>query len=399
MRPRGYLYSPPEGYFDLPMLWPFSASALTAGQNYLNQQVPIYAGYGDFVLRRVVGLDRVLNNGRFSPFTVGQFQIRDAQGRYLEEVPQYVGKGGPGTLFENAAQLAVVPELLFRENTQIKFDLTNAGPAFDPNGTTNYGAQLAFHGVRRLKGKSPYPASYRYHPKTYAYVFPVNLQAQTSPLTTVTQSLAIVNYDFELWELRLLYAQCATVTIGGAEGQGLLVVTAVQGGPAGNAISVVINAVASATPITISVTGNVITVSVSTTTPAGTATTYAVAQALNSNPLSAALVTSVGTPAPPYGTPVPSTPTGTFHLSGGGSALSTNDPWSLLQIYDQNGVGVYYSPVVDLYVNRLSYYLNGAFVPPLVYQQNTQLKVDMQSLLINPATALLHLIGRQRIPC
>jgi len=394
---RQYLYSPPRGYYDLPMLWSFDGSVLTDGVNALNQQVPIYAGYGDFILRRSLGFDRVLAHaGGFSG--TGQFQVRDAQGRYLQQIPQYVNIGGPGSLLQNAAQHAVINELSFRENTQIKFDLYNVLRATDPGGTTHYSAQLGFHGVRRLKGSSPYVAGYRYRPKTYIYVFPVNLQAQTAPLTTVTTALPIVNYDFELWDLRLIYEGNASFTATG-EGQGVLTCTAVQSGPAGDSIEVIIQTAVSSTPITVSVTGNTITVTLGTLAPATLETTYAVAQALNSNPLSSSLITSVGTPVPPYSTPIPSCPTGTFPLTGGGGALSGNVPGALMQVYDQNGVGVFYSPVVDLFVNRLSYYLNGAFVPPIVYQQNTQLKVDMQSLLVSAATAQLHLFGRQRIPC
>lgn len=403
---RSYLYSPPEGYYDLPMLWPFSANGLTLNANYLNQQVPVYAGYGDFILRRIVGLDRVLNDGRRGTvLTVGQFQFRDSQGRSLEEVPQYVGTGGPGGLENNAAQLAIVPELLYRENTAIRFDLYNLAPAFDPNGTTNFSAQLAFHGVRRMRGVSPYVAGYRYRPKTYWFVGQLTLPAQTSPLTTTTVGFPIVNYDFEFWELRLVYVLNAFYNQPQIEGFGVFNVTAVQPGPAGNGITLVINGLpptpAPNLPLTVTVTGTTITVELGTDSSGNISNCNQVGNAMNATPACAALVSVYAPFTQPLG-PGPiedSILTGTFDLAGGGEALSTNSPWSLLQIYDQNSVGLFYSPTVDLFVNRLSYYLNGAAVPPVVYRQNTQIKVDVQSLLEQPATAYFYFVGRQRIPC
>ena len=102
------LYTPPAGYYDLPMTWLYDGSGLTDGTVALpNQQVPILAGYGDFILRRVVGLNNLLNAGS------GQFQIRDSLGRYLQSVPQYVGKGGVGQIKGNAADMAISPEVLY----------------------------------------------------------------------------------------------------------------------------------------------------------------------------------------------------------------------------------------------------------------------------------------------
>lgn len=407
MAGRNYLYTPPEGYYDIPMLWPFSVNGFTTGQNYLNQQVPIYAGYGDFILRRIVGIDRVLNNGEVAPnLTVGQFQFRDSQGRYLEEVPQYRGTGNRGGLELNTAQLAIIPELLFRENTAIRFDLYNVVPWSDPNETTTFSAQLAFHGVRRFKGVSPYIAGYKYRPKPYIFLGQVTLAAQTSPLTTTTVGFPIVNYDFEFWELRLVYVLNAFYNQAPGEGLGVFNVTAVEPGPAGNNIVLVINGLppspAPNLPLTVTVQGTTITVQLGTDSASNISNCNQVGNLMNATPGCAALVSVYAPPAPtPPGGGVieDAITTGTFDLAGGGETLNSNDPWSLLQIYDQNGVGMFYSPTVDLYVNRLSYYLNGAAVPPMVYRQNTQIKVDIQSLLEQPATAMFYFVGRQRIPC
>src|SRR5271166_6375179 len=163
------LYSPPPGYYDLPFTWVYDASALTDGQNFLNQQVKIFAGYGDFILRRIVGLDRVLSNAAAVPGQVnppGQFHIRDARGRYLQQFPQYINVGGPGAT-QNARDIAIVPESMYRENTGINFDLYDVLRATDLSGSTHNSAQIGFQGVRRVQGTSPLTPKYRYRPKYF----------------------------------------------------------------------------------------------------------------------------------------------------------------------------------------------------------------------------------------
>ena len=49
-------YTPPRGAYDQPFTWVFDATALTDGRDALNQFVYIQGGWGDFILRRVVGV-------------------------------------------------------------------------------------------------------------------------------------------------------------------------------------------------------------------------------------------------------------------------------------------------------------------------------------------------------
>ena len=82
-RRKPILYEPPPGYYDLPFTWAYDASALTIGQNYPNQYIYMLGGYGDFICRRMVGLNRLLSTA------TGQFQIKDGQNNYLQSDPVY----------------------------------------------------------------------------------------------------------------------------------------------------------------------------------------------------------------------------------------------------------------------------------------------------------------------
>ena len=319
-----HLYQPPPGYYDLPMTWLYDASALTDSTNgYVplsNQHVTVMAGYGDFILRRIVGLNNILSKTGFPLGFPGDglFQVRDALGRYLQSVPQYVGNSGVGygTLQDVAADIAVVPELFFRENSQIYFDLVNIRRTPDYSGFSYNGAQLAFQGVRRLKGISPFDPTYNYNLKTYTYVKSLTLPVTTSNQTAIPTQFAItpvVDYDFELHQIQIVYS-----------------------------------------------------------TPAGV------------------LIPQI---VPPY--------TGTASV-----------PLSLVLLFDQFQVATSYSsatiqgaaggpaPMPDLYMNGLSYYGNGAIVPPLLYRRDSQIRMQVFSLVgSSPVKMVINYVGKQRIPC
>jgi len=107
--PSRALYTPPEGYQDFPFTWAFDGSALTDGTNALNQFVYIQGGWGDFIMRRCVGLASVVNP------VGGSFQLRDAQKRPLSSDPVLIGSINDDLAFPN--------ELLYPETSVIGFDL------------------------------------------------------------------------------------------------------------------------------------------------------------------------------------------------------------------------------------------------------------------------------------
>jgi len=70
-------------------------------------------------------------------------------------------------------------------------------------------------------------------------------------------------------------------------------------------------------------------------------------------------------------------------------------------ILDMNRNSIMSKPALDVFINELSYYGNGALVPPLFYQKNSQFRMDFYSLLGSadiPVNAELQLIGIQRYP-
>jgi hypothetical protein len=99
------LYSPPEGSYDQPFVWVYNATGIVAGQDLLNQQVPMNQKTGDFVMRRVVGLASIVT---------GQFQLRDEQGSYIEQSPVKPTAND---------DLAIVPEITYPWDGSIRFDL------------------------------------------------------------------------------------------------------------------------------------------------------------------------------------------------------------------------------------------------------------------------------------
>jgi len=105
------MYSPPEGYEDFPFLYVFdgAAAGLVNGTTSLNNFIYIQSGWGDFIMRRVVGLASVINP------TGGSFQIRDSQNRPLSSDPVLIG-----TVNDDLAFPVEVP---YPETTKISFDL------------------------------------------------------------------------------------------------------------------------------------------------------------------------------------------------------------------------------------------------------------------------------------
>lgn len=81
---RTKLYSPPPGSYDMPYTWIYNLGSTPAdGQDLLNQFVYMQGGLGDFVLRRVAGLCRVLEPG------VGQYRLYDRQRTPLQASPVF----------------------------------------------------------------------------------------------------------------------------------------------------------------------------------------------------------------------------------------------------------------------------------------------------------------------
>jgi hypothetical protein len=179
------LYTPPPGFYDLPYTYAFNASNLVNGNNYPNQQVYIQGGYGDFGVRRVVGLNKILAaNG------TGSFQLmRASQGVYQSSNPVQA---------PNTPELAIVPEEWYPETGQIGFDLFGISLPANPAA-----AQIAFQGSRRLPGSNPL-IGYKADPKTFTYIVTASLTTLASANVPVITYTPIDNYDFLLYQVIIL---------------------------------------------------------------------------------------------------------------------------------------------------------------------------------------------------
>jgi hypothetical protein len=184
-------YTPPSGTYDAPFTWVFDGSGLTDGSNALNQIVSVYAGYGDFVMRRVVGLQNVLNAAG------GQFQIYDASLDVLQHVPlNFQAANSP-------YDSAIIPEELYQENSRIQLDLYKVLRNIT-NGVSQ--AFVGFQGIRRKPGKRIQP-NYNYFPKTLTYTVQATVN-QLGAANILNQAPIAVfqtidNYDFDLSQIIL----------------------------------------------------------------------------------------------------------------------------------------------------------------------------------------------------
>ena len=387
-------YTPPPGYYDLPFTWAFDASIFTNGSSPLGSSIYLLGGYGDFLLRRVVGLNRILAaNG------TGMFQIsRKFRNVYLSSDPVQA---------PNTPEFAVAPEELYLETGKIWFDLYGISL---PNPSVT--AQLAFQGVRRMQGHIPTRAIS--FPKTYTYQVAAALQngIGSAPVTTFTK---IVDYDFELYQIILIQQNNAELLVGSAPGLvrarknvrfGLggntFLFVANQPGPAGALISVAIfDQLPATVPFQITVAGNAISVQLGSNVNGilPTMTADFVTAALNANSAVSSLVTvySLGN-----GGQAGETPGGLPAFLAGGTLAPITTPISALTVYDSNKVAISNAPILDIFYNGGpgSPYVNGAIVPPLLYPKDSVLEIDFTSLTNSvPTTVVAYLVGRQLIPC
>jgi hypothetical protein len=182
------LYTPPIGYYDKPWSYVFDGSNLVNGTSPPNQFVYVEGGgLGDFFLRRVVGIDRVVNVG-----ASGQFQMRDQLLNYVQDDRLFIANGG---------ELVITPELRYPQTTALRFDLYNVLKAA-------IGPQVAFQGTRRIVGSPSTSECQVYKPKLYWYTLTVTF---TSPAAAAPQPIfqKIDNYGFDLYAIYITYQGAA----------------------------------------------------------------------------------------------------------------------------------------------------------------------------------------------
>jgi hypothetical protein len=385
-------YSTPPGTYDMPFTWCYDASALTDGTAYPNQYVYLQGGYGDFILRRIVGLSRILDP------TTGQYQIRDNYNNYIEQAPLF------GV---SADDIGLAPELRYQELGAIKFDLgTILRPSLQP-----LTSQIAFQGARRMKGAWAKRPGYKADPKTFTYILPATISGLAGASTPVRVSQTMDNYDFELYNIILTQQNNASLYLQQPDASAILIFVAVASGPSAITIDVE-NTGAPNLPNSVTVVGSAITVQGATDAlgnPSPAQSGNAILALYNANPAALALASlsvqlGINTLPTTFG-PVPLGP------ASAGKAITT--PISSLWLYDSNKVQTSNAPVLDIFMDggqqatfntpSMTPYGNGCVSPPLFYPKETVINVDVYSQVTDPTLLpvglLIHLVGRKYYPC
>jgi hypothetical protein len=387
-KPSSRLYTPPPGFYDVPFTWAYDASQLTPGLAYPNQY--LYLQNQAFVLRRIVGLSRILN-----PAT-GQYQIRDNDNNNIEQFPVF------GV---SADDIGLAPELIYEPTGAIKFDLG----IIDLPGVPSTG-QVAFQGVKRLKGSPPNNPTYKATPKTFTFILAAPVNPPIGSFVTVRQP--ITDYDFELHQIILLYSPIAAASQLYGDDESVLLVTAVTPGAAGNNIVMEFDAGSpfpANQPESVSVVGNVIKYVPATNNlgqviynPPTQGTNLQLLNAFAASPAASALVTVALHSGPITASGWGKIPSPGNLGGGSGGGLVPVDPISALWLYDSNKIQVSNAPVMDIYMDGGpgGVYKNGAIVPPLWYPKDSQIQIDVYSELPSGSAELtILLVGKKYYPC
>lgn len=371
------LYSPPEGYIDLPFTWAYDGSGLTNGLNYLNQNVYLLGGYGDFIMRRVVGLDRLLTAG------AGLYQLKDRNNKEFQSLPVIV---------DGSSELMIVPEQPYPETGLIRFDLYDIQkPAVAAS------AQLAFQGVRRIKSSAP-PIKGKVDPRTFTYIMTADLSGVTAG-GIIRGRVQVVDYPFLLEQL-MVFTETQYTAMFAEEASSTLVFAAAQLGASGNQISVTLDAVAPNQALSIVVSGNDITIFSATDGVSGPVTTGSQLLALyNATPAAINLATLTVTGGGSI-LPVLSGTAETNTLSGGGVLNQITTPQVAMTLFDDNKVATSNIPILDIFYDGSPRGVldNGAVVTPLPYRKDSQIYIDF-TLLADPVVVVVYLVGKQIYPC
>ena len=400
------LYSPPSGSYDMPYSWIYNLGATPPdGSDLLNQFVYIQGGQGDFVMRRIVGLSRVLEPYGMGgpPVTAGRYRIYDRNNTPLQASPLYGWMSGGGNTEQD---IGIVPEEFYKATGRIGFDLYRIQRfAGSPNAS-----QVAFQGVRRIQGPYQRQPNYRAKPRTFTYQM-TQIINDVFPAGPFTQRVKIDDYDFELYNIMIFIDQNAFQFNGGEGCEALFTIAALPG--VALTLEIIIPAAINQ-PFSLNVVGNAVTVNIATNgLGVGTTTAGDLLTAWNSTPAALALATLAFTGSPLSGIcALALTPIGPGLF---GSPLT--DTVASLWIYDQNRVPISSAPMLDIYCdggpevpivngfrfNNAPIYSDGALVPPLFYRKDSQIQIDfysqIETQITPPVTMHVYLVGKQYYPC
>lgn len=405
------LYSPPPGTYDMPYSWIYNlGSTPPDGNDLLNQFVYVQGGQGDFILRRIAGLSRVLEPYLMGgpPVTAGRYQIYDRYHAPLQASPIFGWMNNGGNIEQD---LGIVPESPYPQTGRIGFDLYRIQRfATSPNAS-----QVAFQGVRRITGPYQRQPNYRSKPRSYIYQM-AQVLSDPFPAGPFVQRLKINDYDFELFNIYILIDQ-NVFTLGPGEATAELIFSANPG--VTFTLQITSPSPLANQPFIFTVVPGVsVTVQLQTDAFGGLVTTgIDFVNAWNANPdaVAMAAVTAKGISAGDF---CPTTGLVTIGPGLYGSPLT--DTVAALWIYDQNRVPISSAPMLDIFCdgapevpivngfrntgpNAGSLYSDGAIVPPLFYRKDSQIQIDfysqIETQIVPPVTMRVFLVGKQHYPC
>ena len=405
-----YDYETPAGSGDIFYTYVYNPAqnGLINGNTYT--YLPIQVQDGDFALRVWAGANSVLasplSTANLAVNLWGLIQLYDYRSRLFFDTPSAAFS------FSNTGT-AVVPEKVYLDNSAIRFDLINVELLKDVTGVVPV-SQLAFHGVRRIKGRQsdPTPSPYRYKEVDFSIPFSFTLAGNgtaAGPGQLTQYTVQIQDFDFEL--RRIEY--CASDS-----GEPVILQNGDIGsisffGVPGTEVIAINQAGTPNLPFFINVAGNVVTLGASTDALGFSIMAAALVPPLiAANPAAAALITAVD---PVADMPVMGSVIVTSSGSGGPALPNPISPEFQITLYDATWRARSNSPVN---CNRLLHYnasnyeqstgvgapMNSYPSPGILYPVNSVIRFDILSLV--PSTASnpnpsINLVfkGVRRLPC
>ena len=192
-------YRTPEGFLDFPFIYVFDGTALTDGNTYFNLALA-QQGDSDFVLRRIVGLDTILD----TPANGGKWNYKNASGSYAN--------ASQASGIARVPNWPVLPEKFYPFNAQFGFDLFKVLRSNNPGSACGaapaFNSFIGFQGVKRFpksRGYNRQVTQYKYKEQRYSYEYALTVATghwttNTSGVATpaARQVIPLDNYDFEL---------------------------------------------------------------------------------------------------------------------------------------------------------------------------------------------------------
>lgn len=184
----------PQGYGDTFFQYVYNGDTLVPGQNYAT--IGVRVNDGDFLGRQFSGQETIAQ---------GNMNLYDKSLRQLF----YQG----GINFSSfKSPKAILPEVDWPANGNIRFDLSNAQPvvAGATAGVNVYASQLIFSGVRRRPNvwSDPAPSTFKYYEKVFSYPYQLSINnyaqdASGNLLPLTLNKINIQDFEFELRRIEM----------------------------------------------------------------------------------------------------------------------------------------------------------------------------------------------------